>query len=200
MPCCLQLPTSYKRREWLALEASQKSPTDSERAVEKSPTHALTLQDKELLEAKYRKHMAKEKPIAALQDTSSLVDTYSPDLGLALYVDFIVGLASKVQSVQVIYAFYDGATPKTPIKSLPLLPTERVAAGASLLQAVVALKRCFQKVFPSQDVRLVIEVIACPQARVSQRAAPPRCDARLKSPGESARLQKGARSRRCCDS
>jgi len=170
VPCCLQLPTSYKRREWLALEASQKSPTDSERAVEKSPTHALTLQDKELLEAKYRKHMAKEKPIAALQDTSSLVDTYSPDLGLALYVDFIVGLASNEQSVQVIYAFYDGATPKTPIKSLPLLPTERVAAGASLLQAVVALKRCFQKVFPSQDVRLVIEV-----SRLSSGACFPTC-------------------------
>jgi len=67
-------------------------------------------------------------------------------------------------------SFYDGATAKTPIKSLPLLPTERVAAGASLLQAVVALKRCFQKVFPSQDVRLVIEV-----SRLSSGVCFPMC-------------------------
>ena len=36
--------------------------------------------------------------------------------------------------IQVIYAFYEGTTAKTPIKSFPLLPTERVAVGANTMQ------------------------------------------------------------------
>ena len=134
----------------------------------------LAEQDQQLLQAKYRKHMAKEKPLAALSDGNENMNEYSPDLGLVLYVDFVQGLPAKVSNIQVVYGFYQGSTAKTEVRSLPLVPTERMAstAGGSNLQAVVAVKRAFTKVFPADDLQLVLEVQDLRNAAVGPRTFP----------------------------
>jgi hypothetical protein len=127
----------------------------------------LLNQQEQLLHAKYRKHMARENPTAILSlgqasssSSSSAFATYNPDMGLAFYLDFVIGIPSHVTQVQIVYSFYEGSTPKTEVKALPQCATERtlLPTGATYVQSVVAIKRAFQKVFPSEDLRLVLEV------------------------------------------
>ena len=127
----------------------------------------LLKQQEQLLHAKYRKHMARENPTAILSSgqvssspSSSASAAYNSDMGLALYLDFVIGIASHVAQVQIVYSFYEGSTPKTEVKALPQCATERTVlpTGANYVQSVVAIKRAFQKVFPSEDLRLVLEV------------------------------------------
>ena len=74
----------------------------------------------------------------------------------------------------MVYGFYQGSTAKTEVRSLPLVPTERMAstAGGSNLQAVVAVKRAFTKVFPADDLQLVLEVQDLRNAAVGPRTFP----------------------------
>ena len=116
------------------------------------------MQDQQLLQAKYRKHMAKEKPVSMLGAGAPESTGYSPDLGLAVYLDYVIGVPVRVRQLQVVYSFYDGSQPKTEVKSLPLVATERLGENAEFVQAVVAVKRMFQKVFPSENLRLILEV------------------------------------------
>jgi hypothetical protein len=66
----------------------------------------LAQQDQLLLQAKYRKHMAKERLIPSLADPL-LIEDYSADAGIALYIDFIIGLPAKAAQIQVVYCFYE---------------------------------------------------------------------------------------------
>ena len=66
----------------------------------------LAQQDQLLLQAKNCKHMAKERLIPSLADPL-LIEDYSADAGIVLYVDFIIGLPPKVAQIQVVYYFYE---------------------------------------------------------------------------------------------
>ena len=117
-------------------------------------------QQQQLLEAKYRKHMAREKPLAnvAGQVESQGKDEsyYSPDVGFSMYLDYVLGLPSKVNNqVQIVYGFYEGMAAKTDTKSLPMSAVEH--EGASL-RAVFAVKRSFSKVAANDSFKVIIEL------------------------------------------
>jgi len=56
-------------------------------------------QQQQLLEAKYRKHMAKENPISKLvEGGDEEIAPYLPEAGFAVYVDYILNLPTRVQN------------------------------------------------------------------------------------------------------
>jgi len=119
-------------------------------------------QQQQLLEAKYRKHMAKENPINKMPgkvNEEEEEEGYLPELGLGVYFDFVLNLPSRVQQqVQVVYGFYEGVSAKTATKSLPLTDVETSRDGSSLHRAVMAVRRQFKKVPPNGLYKLIIEV------------------------------------------
>jgi len=119
-------------------------------------------QQQQLLEAKYRKHMAREKPFSQVDGGQTEgkrpkdVSEYSPDVGLHLYVDYVLGLPSKVNNqVQFVYGFYEGLSAKTEAKSLPMSGVEN---DGSSLRAVVAVKRSFLKVAANDKLKVLLEL------------------------------------------
>jgi hypothetical protein len=124
-----------------------------------------------LLEAKYRKHMAREKPftnVSGQSDSSKPKDAadYSPEVGFHMYVDYVLGLPSRVNNqVQIVYGFFEGMTAKTDAKSLPLCGVENDGAG---LRSVVALKRTFLKVFNNDKFKVLVELQSVTPATVDR--------------------------------
>ena len=117
-------------------------------------------QQQQLLEAKYRKHMAREKPFLSVGGDNSNkakeAGDYSADIGFNMYVDYILGLPSKVNNqVQVVYGFYEGVSAKTEARSLPMTGVEHDGA---LLRSVMAVKRSFMKVAANDKFKLLIEL------------------------------------------
>lgn len=118
-------------------------------------------QQQQLLEAKYRKHMAREKPfmnVGGQSENNKPKDNnyYSPDVGFNMYVDYVLGLPSKVSNqVQVVYGFYEGMSAKTDAKSLPLSGVENDGAG---LRSVIAVKRAFLKVAANDKFKVIMEL------------------------------------------
>jgi hypothetical protein len=118
-------------------------------------------QQQQLLEAKYRKHMAREKPfmnVGGQSENNKPKDNnyYSPDVGFNMYVDYVLGLPSKVSNqVQVVYGFYEGMSAKTDAKSLPLSGVENDGAG---LRSVLAVKRAFLKVAANDKFKVIMEL------------------------------------------
>ena len=118
-------------------------------------------QQQQLLEAKYRKHMAREKPFTNVGEQTENrrpkdAADYSPDVGFHMYVDYILGLPSKVNNqVQIVYGFYEGIGAKTDPKSMPMCGVESDGAG---LRAVVAVKRSFLKVAANNRFKVLIEL------------------------------------------
>ena len=84
-------------------------------------------QEQQLLEAKYRKHMARQKPLNSLDSQGKGKDedpaiAYSPEMGFVVYFDFVLGLPAKVQEqVQIVYGFFDQSRALNQPKSLPLV-------------------------------------------------------------------------------
>lgn len=124
-----------------------------------------------LLEAKYRKHMAREKPftnVSGQSDSSKPKDAadYSPEVGFHMYVDYVLGLPSRVNNqVQIVYGFFEGMTAKTDAKSLPLCGVENDGAG---LRSVVAVKRTFLKVFNNDKFKVLVELQSVTPATVDR--------------------------------
>ena len=40
-------------------------------------------------------------------DRPQAMQEYSPDLGLAVYFDFLIGIPTKVAQIQIVYGFYE---------------------------------------------------------------------------------------------
>eukprot|EP00960_Hanusia_phi_P023251 686899-Hanusia_phi.AAC.1 len=117
----------------------------------------VLLQQQQLLEAKYRKHFARENPIESLAGKEVQSESYNFEAGFAVFFDYILGLPSKVnEQVQVVFGFYLGQEPKTAPKALPM--TDVDVAGISSRRAVLALKRQFLKVSLNAGLKLVVEV------------------------------------------
>ena len=119
-------------------------------------------QQQQLLEAKYRKHMAREKPFTNVDGGQTEgnkpkdANDYSPDVGFNMYVDYVLGLPSKVNNqIQVVYGFYEGISAKTEAKSLPLSGVENDGAG---LRSVLAVKRSFMKVAANDRFKVLFEL------------------------------------------
>lgn len=104
-------------------------------------------QEQQLLEAKYRKHIARERPVQMVQGGKTQVDEtlleeYSAQMGLTVYFDFVLGLPTKVlDQVQMVYGFFSQGKPLSQPKALPLVDVER-----GMRRAVPAVKRGFMQV------------------------------------------------------
>ena len=84
------------------------------------------------------------------------VSEYSPDIGFHLFVDYVLGLPTKVNNqVQFVYGFYEGLSAKTEAKSLPMSGVEH---DGSILRAVVAVKRSFLKVAANDKLKVLLEL------------------------------------------
>jgi len=117
----------------------------------------VLMQQQQLLEAKYRKHFARENPIESLGGKEAQSEAYNFEAGFAVFFDYILGLPTKVNNqVQVVFGFYLGQEPKTSPKALPMTDVDVV--GISSRRAVLALKRQFMKVSPNSNLKLIVEV------------------------------------------
>ena len=120
----------------------------------------IAAQKRALLEAKVQREIARHAPteMAASSLPSSTLPgaPYSESSGFVVFWDFAGGMPRQLVQCTAVYAFYDGHTPKSDVKSLP--PTECEPEPGGLTRAIFSLRRQFLHMEPHSSVQLVVEV------------------------------------------
>ena len=75
---------------------------------------------------------------------------------LCRFLGLAGGMPRQLVQCTAVYAFYDGHTPKSDVKSLP--PTECEPEPGGLTRAIFSLRRQFLHMEPHSSVQLVVEV------------------------------------------
>jgi hypothetical protein len=119
-------------------------------------------QEQQLLEAKFRKQLAKENPITSTSSdprTSAVFKPqgikYDADDGFTIFFDFIAKVESRIHQCMLVYAFQEGPLPKSQPKVLPMASVDKL--DPLFGQAIFAIKRSFTKVPINPAFSIVIE-------------------------------------------
>eukprot|EP00741_Cyanophora_paradoxa_P013889 tig00020713_g13407.t1 len=127
-------------------------------------------QERAILEARYRKRLARELPAdpgAALVRHSA----YEPDDGFALFWDFAVGLPKRVARARLVFGLYEnGQLSRGSLRAAPTAECEAESAGSN--KCIFALSRSYEGVEPSSSLTLIVELQHVTQ--LGEAGQPPR--------------------------
>eukprot|EP01028_Stygiella_incarcerata_P003115 TRINITY_DN1588_c0_g1_i6.p1 TRINITY_DN1588_c0_g1~~TRINITY_DN1588_c0_g1_i6.p1 ORF type:complete len:1564 (+),score=502.49 TRINITY_DN1588_c0_g1_i6:351-5042(+) len=132
---------------------------ESKKSQEKKREHEKWLEDQKraLVEARFRKQIALEQSKPDTADSAQSLDhVYKPEVGLALFWDFVAGLPKRAMQVFVAYGFFNKDEQKSAIRALPTMDCE--SDGARHNRSILAVKRKFVKMAASPHSRVVMEI------------------------------------------
>lgn len=126
-------------------------------------------QKRTMQQTRVKRQMAKEKAAqqaaeSMLRDPSGMSPydfPYDPTAGLAIFWDFVKNIPNKYKSCRLVYGLFEGATKKTNMKGLAVVPCE--SDGPQLNVCVFAKKVNFHSVPPISKNRVVVEMQQCVQ-------------------------------------
>ena len=120
----------------------------------------IAAQKRALLEAKVQREIARHAPteMAASSLPSSTLPgaPYSESSGFVVFWDFAGGMPRQLVQCTAVYAFYDGHTPKSDVKSLPRPNASLSPVGSRARSSPCAASSLHME--PHSSVQLVVEV------------------------------------------